>query len=127
MRNLTLACGVCLVLVACEGGRGGSGIAGTRVISTLSDSELVGVCNDARVEFPERTITCADDVRVTVGIGADDCTTNDFLTKEGCEATVDEVLDCVAEFGSLTDAEACEGLDGPPPGCSSAVVACFPN
>jgi hypothetical protein len=125
MKNLSLTLGACLVVAAfgCGGGSGGSGIEGSKVISSLSDSELEAVCNDARAEFPTRTITC-EGVMVTIGIEAEDCTTNDFLVKEGCTATVDQVLDCAAAFDAQTDAQFCES-ESPPAGCSAAVIACF--
>lgn len=126
MQHLTKLCvGLAVAAFGCGGGSGGSGIEGSKVISTLSDSELVAVCNDARAEFPTRTIDCGDGITLTIGIEASDCTDNEFLVKEGCSATVDQVLDCAAAFDAQTDAQFCQGQSGPPSGCSAAVVACF--
>jgi len=126
MRNLMTTCGIGVVLATfgCDGG-GGSSIDENKVVSTMSDAEITALCNDARAEFGTRTVNCGDGVMVTVGITAEECTSNQFITKEGCAATAGAVLDCAAAFDAQTDAQFCSGSGAPPSGCSAAVVACI--
>lgn len=126
MRSLCALWVLSVIAIACGGGKGGSGVSGSKQVSTLSGAEITDVCEYiVAVLGPERVITCAPDVTITVGGElVADCVddTEQIAADPTCTITVGQYEGCAEALGAQSDAEICS--DGPPPAACTALFAC---
>jgi hypothetical protein len=111
---------VSMSLVYCGGGSGGggTGVDPNRTIASLTDDELMDLCEHfvGLEPSPARTIDCGDGNTIEDGIDPEDipeaiqqCVST--APEEPCPLTVGDAEDCFEALATLTDDELCEGVD----------------
>jgi hypothetical protein len=126
MAKLTL-CVAILWCAAC-GGDDGSGVDGGKKLVSLSDGEIMDLCQYYHdLAGPERTIDCGGGVMITVGgQTVAECTTSlksSQMQFPNCQATVSQSEACSKAFADLTDAQLCSDQTPIPASCAPLFTA----
>ena len=101
-----------VALAAACGGDAGSGVSGSKKLTSLSESEITQLCEyTVSAEGPMRTVMCSGGSTITIGgTTVDECVTDvkDLATgAPNCAATVNDAEACSEAFGDLSDAQLC--------------------
>lgn len=113
MKLLICASFVAVVAVACGGGSGGSGIADSTKLTSLTPEQAKDLCEELAAILPERTVMCAPGVTVTIGTSSAECAMPDSPPAT-CMATVGDVRDCQDALKAATDMQICSDTFFPP-------------
>lgn len=113
----------CVVLVSAGMllGCGDEGVSGSKKVTELTVEEAKDVCLELVADFPERTVTCAPEVTITIGLTAADCTDPEPAPAT-CTATVSDVRACNEAMYSQSDADLC--MDKPLPAACAVLANC---
>lgn len=112
-------------LTAACGGGGGSGVSRSKSLGSLSDSEIMDLCEYV-TDVEARVVDCGGGTTVTIEASTvAECVTDQKAISASCTATVGDAEDCHDDSEDLSDEQICGGGSGIPKSCLALIACAF--